>query len=80
MPFAAFERLRIDAQQADRLASPILVIALIILAIKEIPGVLDFLKWAFANGGKMAEELDYIPMPDPVVKLIEKTWSADIKS
>jgi phosphate transport system substrate-binding protein len=39
-----------------------------------------FFKWAFAKGGKMAEELDYIPMPDSVVKLIEKTWSADIKS
>src|SRR5271156_332797 len=39
-----------------------------------------FFKWAFANGGKMAEELDYIPMPNNVVKLIEKTWSADIKS
>ncbi|MBV9559539.1 MAG: phosphate ABC transporter substrate-binding protein PstS [Bradyrhizobium sp.] len=41
---------------------------------------LKFFKWAFANGGKMAEELDYIPMPDAVVKLIEKTWSSDIKS
>src|SRR6202162_2208491 len=39
-----------------------------------------FFRWAFAKGDKMAEELDYIPMPDPVVKLIEKTWSADIKS
>jgi phosphate transport system substrate-binding protein len=39
-----------------------------------------FFKWAFANGGKMAEELDYIPMPDSVIKLIEKTWSSDIKS
>ena len=39
-----------------------------------------FFKWAFAKGDKMAEELDYIPMPDPVVKLIEKTWSSDIKS
>jgi phosphate transport system substrate-binding protein len=39
-----------------------------------------FFKWAFAKGGKMAEDLDYIPMPDSVVKLIEKTWSADIKS
>jgi phosphate transport system substrate-binding protein len=39
-----------------------------------------FFKWAFANGNKMAEELDYIPMPDTVIKLIEKTWSADIKS
>src|ERR1700694_1769919 len=37
-------------------------------------------QWAFAKGGKMAEELDYIPMPDSVVKLVEKTWSADIKS
>jgi phosphate transport system substrate-binding protein len=41
---------------------------------------LKFFKWAFAKGDKMAEELDYIPMPEPVVKLIEKTWSADIKS
>ena len=41
---------------------------------------IKFFKWAFANGGKMAEELDYIPMPDNVVKLIEKTWSAEIKS
>jgi phosphate transport system substrate-binding protein len=41
---------------------------------------LKFFKWAFDKGDKMAEELDYIPMPDGVVKLIEKTWSADIKS
>jgi phosphate transport system substrate-binding protein len=39
-----------------------------------------FFKWAFEKGGKMAEELDYIPMPDSVVKLIEKTWSSEIKS
>jgi phosphate transport system substrate-binding protein len=41
---------------------------------------IKFFKWAFAKGDKMAEELDYIPMPETVVKLIEKTWSADIKS
>jgi phosphate transport system substrate-binding protein len=41
---------------------------------------LKFFKWAFEKGGKMAEELDYIPMPEPVVKLIEKTWSVEIKS
>jgi phosphate transport system substrate-binding protein len=41
---------------------------------------IKFFKWAFEKGDKMAEELDYIPMPEPVVKLIEKTWSADIKS
>ena len=41
---------------------------------------IKFFKWAFAKGGKMAEELDYIPMPDSVIKLIDKTWSVDIKS
>ena len=41
---------------------------------------IKFFKWAFEKGDKIAEELDYIPMPDNVVKLIEKTWSADIKS
>ena len=41
---------------------------------------LKYFTWAFAKGDKMAEELDYIPMPEPVVKMIEKTWSADIKS
>src|SRR3954462_15735680 len=41
---------------------------------------IKFFKWAFEKGDKIAEELDYIPMPDAVVKLIEKTWSADIKS
>jgi len=40
---------------------------------------IKFFKWAFANGDKIAEDLDYIPMPEPVAKLIEKTWSADIK-
>jgi len=40
---------------------------------------IKFFKWAFANGDKIAEDLDYIPMPEPIAKLIEKTWSADIK-
>ncbi|MCA1456927.1 phosphate ABC transporter substrate-binding protein PstS [Bradyrhizobium sp. BRP22] len=41
---------------------------------------IKFFKWSFEKGGKAAEELDYIPMPESVVKLIEKTWSSDIKS
>jgi phosphate transport system substrate-binding protein len=35
---------------------------------------LKFFGWAFANGGKAAEELDYIPMPKTVVELIKKSW------
>ncbi len=41
---------------------------------------IKFFKFSFAKGGKMAEDLDYIPMPESGVKLIEKTWSSDIKS
>jgi phosphate transport system substrate-binding protein len=40
---------------------------------------LKFFAWAYKNGGKMAEELDYVPMPDNVVAEVEKMWSADIK-
>src|SRR4051794_3733115 len=36
---------------------------------------LKFFKWAYAKGDKMAEELDYVPMPDKVVAAIEKAWS-----
>ena len=41
---------------------------------------IKFFKFAFDKGGKMAQDLDYIPMPAAVIQLIEKTWSADIKS
>ena len=40
---------------------------------------LKFFDWAYKNGDKMAEELDYIPMPDSVVADVEKMWAADIK-
>jgi phosphate transport system substrate-binding protein len=40
---------------------------------------LKFFAWAYKNGTKMAEELDYVPMPANVVKDIEASWSADIK-
>ena len=36
--------------------------------------VLKFFAWAYANGDQMAEALDYVPMPDKVVKLIESSW------
>jgi len=36
--------------------------------------VLKFFEWAFANGEKMADELDYVPMPAPVVKVIQAEW------
>ena len=41
--------------------------------------VLKFFGWAYQNGSKMAEELDYIPLPAPVVALIKKSWAGEIK-
>jgi phosphate transport system substrate-binding protein len=42
--------------------------------------VLKFFDWSFANGGKMAEELVYVPMPEKVVKLVEDMWAKQIKA
>ena len=36
---------------------------------------LKFFEWAFKNGDKTAEELDYVPMPANVKAAIEKSWS-----
>lgn len=40
---------------------------------------LKFFDWAYKNGGKMADELDYVPMPKSVVDLVEKAWKDNIK-
>jgi phosphate transport system substrate-binding protein len=40
---------------------------------------LKFFDWAYAKGDKMAEDLDYVPMPDKVVDAIKKAWVAQIK-
>jgi phosphate transport system substrate-binding protein len=40
---------------------------------------LKFFAWAYAKGDKMAEELDYVPMPKKVVEDIEKVWAREIK-
>ncbi len=36
---------------------------------------LKFFSWAYQNGDKTADELDYVPMPPSVKALIEKSWS-----
>jgi phosphate transport system substrate-binding protein len=41
--------------------------------------VLKFFDWALKNGQKMAEELDYVPLPDNVVKMIAESWKSQIK-
>jgi phosphate transport system substrate-binding protein len=36
--------------------------------------VLQFFDWSYKNGSKLAESLDYVPMPENVVKLVETSW------
>ena len=42
--------------------------------------VLKFFDWSYANGSLMAKALDYVPMPDSVVKLIQTSWKNNLKS
>ncbi|MFZ6863275.1 phosphate ABC transporter substrate-binding protein PstS [Undibacterium sp. Ji67W] len=45
----------------------------------EAKEVLKFFDWAFKNGGEMANELDYVPLPPALVKQIQEGWKANIK-
>ena len=36
--------------------------------------VLRFFDWVYANGDKMSEELDYVPMPQQVKDMIRQSW------
>ena len=38
--------------------------------------VLKFFEWAYKNGGATATELDYVPLPDTLVKLIHASWAS----
>ncbi|MCE1238720.1 MAG: phosphate ABC transporter substrate-binding protein PstS [Azonexaceae bacterium] len=40
--------------------------------------VLKFFEWSYKNGGKMAADLDYVPLPDSLIKQIAASWK-DIK-
>ena len=41
--------------------------------------VLKFFDWAYKNGAGAAADLDYVPMPARVVKLVEDAWKASLK-
>jgi phosphate transport system substrate-binding protein len=33
-----------------------------------------FFEWAYTSGDQMADELDYVPMPDAVKKAVRAQW------
>ncbi|MGF1735158.1 phosphate ABC transporter substrate-binding protein PstS [Photobacterium satsumensis] len=42
--------------------------------------IVDFFQWSYENGGEMAEGLDYIPMPESVVEMVNSAWSQGFTS
>ena len=41
---------------------------------------LKFLDWAYRQGQEIARKLHYVPLPDSAVRIIEDTWSREIKA
>ncbi len=58
--------------------------ATFILVHKEQPdaakaaAMLKYFDWCFKHGAEMAEKLDYVPLPQQVVDLVEATWAKEI--
>jgi phosphate transport system substrate-binding protein len=40
---------------------------------------LKFFDWAYGNGDKMADDLDYVPLPASVKDLVRKQWADNLK-
>ncbi len=45
----------------------------------EAKEALKFFSYAYAEGDKMAENLDYVPLPDNVIQLIKASWKSNMK-
>ena len=41
--------------------------------------VMKFFDWSYANGAKLAAELDYVPLPDALTRQIKGAWASQVK-
>jgi phosphate transport system substrate-binding protein len=41
--------------------------------------VMKFFDWSYANGAKLAADLDYVPLPDALTKQIKAAWASQVK-
>lgn len=48
------------------------------VAVAENKKVLDFAQWFLNHGQPQAEQLDYVPLPAPTVKLIQQYWKKEL--
>ena len=42
--------------------------------------MLGFFDWSYHHGEKMASDLNYVPMPDNVVSLVQATWAQSVRA
>lgn len=47
--------------------------------IENAKEVLKFFDWAYANGDKMASDLDYVPLPAKLKATIQDAWKEQVK-
>jgi len=81
---APFYRL-VLASQPGKDSWPITAATFILVHAKQADAakakaMLGFFDWSLNNGQKMAEDLIYVPLPDKLVKQIEATWAANVKT
>jgi len=43
-------------------------------------GVIEFFTWAFENGGKLAADMEYVPLPKEVTDKIKADWKSTLKA
>jgi len=65
--------------QAGKDAWPITGATFIMMHVKQdkpaqAVAAVKFFEWAYASGDQMADELDYVPMPDAVKKAVRAQW------
>jgi phosphate transport system substrate-binding protein len=42
--------------------------------------MLEFFDWCYKHGGEIALQLDYVPIPDNVVEIVENLWMTDLRA
>jgi len=47
---------------------------------EQLKEVLEFFDWAYHNAQDAARELDYVPIPDNVVEMVEERWTSELQS
>ncbi len=48
--------------------------------VQPVKTVLDFFAWCYKNGQPTALKLDYVPMPEKVVNMVEATWAKEVSA